>query len=119
MKKEKGIATPMITRFILWDKNYLFQLTKELKEWLQSKLRKEDSGLCICSSSDSDDWNRCWEKTRRFCKTKGLDYHAFIEIFEEQVYMFNCECHLANTLDLEKVARQLGINCQEEGELKQ
>jgi hypothetical protein len=109
MRKQKGIATPSITRFILWDKNYFFRITRELKEYLQSKLPRGDDGLYCCSSPDPTEWSRCWEKTRRFCKKKSFDFDAFLEIFEETVDLFNCESEIANDLNLDKLAHDLGI----------
>jgi hypothetical protein len=109
MRKQKGIATPSITRFILWDKNYFFRITRELKEYLQSKLPRGDEGLYCCSSPDPTEWSRCWEKSRRFCKKKSLDFDAFMEIFEKTVDLFNCESEIANDLKLDKLAHDLGI----------
>jgi len=59
-EKNSPTALPMTTRSKLQDKNLVFQLAKELKEYLQGKLKQRDDGIYCCSSSDPNDWSRCW-----------------------------------------------------------
>jgi len=83
MRRKKVVAVPLITSFILWDRRYLFELVKELKDFLQSKLAKWKDGVTYCCSSKREGDDGCWRRTEQFCKRKGLDPQTFIRIFQE------------------------------------
>jgi hypothetical protein len=116
----KKMATPARTRSILRDKNLVYGLAKELREHLQAKLQRTQNRVYYCSASTPEDYDGCWKQTRRFCSKKGLDYETFIEILEKYSGSpFDCASDIANDLDLENLAGRMGINFQEEEELKQ
>jgi hypothetical protein len=111
MRKKKVVAVPLITSMILWDRKYLFELVKELKGFLQSRLNKWTDGVTYCCSSKRNSYDGCWKRTEQFCKKKGLDPETFIRIFQEDTEeAFPCESEIANALDLEDLPRKLGIN---------
>jgi hypothetical protein len=115
----KKMATPSRTRSILRDKDLAYRLAKELKEHLQAKLQRTQNGVYYSSASTPEDYDGCWKQTRKFFSKKGLDYEPFIEILEKYSGSpFDCASDIANDLDLENLAGRMGINFQEEGELK-
>jgi len=86
MKKEKTVASPELTKEILQDTD----LVQEYVEYLRLKVKKNDDGTYYCETSVDD--YKCWDKTERFCKKRGLNFNTVVDAFNLE---FGCESNIA------------------------
>ena len=99
MKKQKVIASPMITRFMFWDIDLFTKTILEYVEYLRRKVKRDEDGVYLCVT-ETDDHDKCWGKTENFCKKKGLDSHVFWELLTEYYgEVIICESYIANDFD--------------------
>jgi len=92
MKKGKTVASPKLTEELLQNPD----LVEEYVEYLKLKVKKNADGKYYCGTTEEK--YKCWDKTERFCKQKGLDFYMVVDAFNLE---FGCESNIARCFDLD------------------
>lgn len=122
MKKQRGVASPMITRPMFSAQSLATDFIKDLMDYLKLKLvflgkiNEKDTWTCRCTENNYWDYNH-WKHTQDFCRNKGLDWLVMREIIEDIADNgFRCEADILNEVDITKIPikRDISSPCQKQ-----